>query len=271
MAIGAEERRKRDLERLEEFRLLDDTFMRAVMKDNLPLAQRVLRVITGIEGLELVREETQRDLKRVGGSHSVILDVFGEGPEGTQYDLEVQRGDDLDPLRFRYYGSSMDVDFLESGKDYSLLPQRWVVIVLESDPDGSDRATRTYCYTEKDDGRPYGDGTFFLYANAAYRGDDELGRLMADFCESDPDKIRDDLVRKRVKYLKRDPKGVAEMCRISEEIYNEGVQDGIEQGARDRLLDNVRSLMETVGWTAQEALERLKVPAAEQKRYLSML
>ena len=71
--------------------------------------------------------------------------------------------------------------------------------------------------------------------------------------------------------MKRDPKRVAEMCRISEEIYNEGVQDGIEQGARDKLLDNVRSLMETVGWTAQEALERLKVPAAEQKRYLSML
>ena len=87
--------------------------------------------------------------------------------------------------------------------------------------------------------------------------------------------------------MKRDPKGVAEMCRISEETYNEGYQIGysygyqigIEPGDRDRigrgakygLLNNVRSLMETAGWTAQEALERLKVPAAEQKRYLSML
>lgn len=156
-------------------------------------------------------------------------------------------------------------------KDYSRLPQVWVVVVLESDPDGPGTAKREYRYAEVGNGRLYDDGTCFLYANAAYRGDDDLGRLMADFCESDPDKIRDDLLRERVEYLKRDPKGVAEMCRISDEIYNEGVQDGIEQGARDRLLDNVRSLMETVGWTAQEALERLKVPATEQKRYLSML
>ena len=98
---------------------------------------------------------------------------------------------------------------------------------------------------------------------------------MADFCESDPDAIRDDMVRKRGQYLKRDPEGVREMCRISEEIYNEGKLDGklegIEQGARDNLLENVRSLMESVGWTAQETLEKLKVPASEQARYIAML
>ncbi|MDO4808245.1 MAG: hypothetical protein Q4A07_13470 [Coriobacteriales bacterium] len=33
-----------------------------------------------------------------------------------------------------------------------------------------------------------------LYANAAWRGDDELGSLMADFCQSDPSKIRDGMV-----------------------------------------------------------------------------
>ena len=58
---------------------------------------------------------------------------------------------------------------------------------------------------------------------------------------------------------------------LSEEIYNEGVEKGIEQGARDNLLENVRSLMESVGWTAQEALEKLKVPASEQARYIAML
>lgn len=29
--------------------------------------------------------------------------------------------------------------------------------------------------------------------------------------------------------------------------------------------------MESVGWTAQEALEKLKVPKSEQERYIAML
>ncbi|MBR3314080.1 MAG: hypothetical protein IKG18_08075 [Atopobiaceae bacterium] len=57
------------------------------------------------------------------------------------------------------------------------------------------------------------------------------------------------------------------MCRISDEIYNEG----IEQGARGNLLANVRSLMSSVGWTAHEALDALQVPESERKDVLAEL
>lgn len=175
---GVGERLRKDLERLAGYRVIDDTFMRAVMKDNRELAQRALRTMTGIGDLELVSEETQRDLKRVVGSRSTVLDVYCTDGAGNQYDMEVQGGDDLDPLRFRYYGSSMDVDFLERGHGYGELPERWVVVVLEEDPDGPKRATRVYEYVERGSGEHYGDGTRFLYVNASYRGDDDLGRLL---------------------------------------------------------------------------------------------
>ena len=263
---SAQERLQRDLERLERFRVLDDTFMRQVFKDNLPLAQQVLRIITGIGDLELVCEETQRDLKRLAGSRSVALDVFGKGADGEQYDLEVQTGSDLEPLRFRYYGSAMDVDRLKAGSDYSKLPERWVVVVLEEDPDGAERAARHYS-TKDEDGSELGDGTHLLYANASYRGDNEFGRLMADFCERDPDAIRNPLMRERVQYLKRDPKGVAQMCKISEEIYNEGVKQGMEQG----IVRSVRSLAEKTGVGVAEALGLLDVPESERPKYLELL
>ncbi|MDO4798858.1 MAG: hypothetical protein Q4A01_12670, partial [Coriobacteriales bacterium] len=214
-----DDRLARDLERLERFRVMDDTFMRQVFRGQRELVQRVLRIITGADDLVLAESETQRDLKRVAGSKSVVLDVWGTDLAGVQYDLEVQAGSDLDPLRFRYYGSAMDVDALLSGGDYDALPERWVVVVLERDPDGPGRRLRRYC-TREGDGASLADGARLLYANAAWRGDDELGSLMADFCQSDPDKIRDGLLRDRVQYLKRDPEGVREMCRISEEIYN---------------------------------------------------
>ena len=48
-----------DLRTIENYRPIDDDFMRVLFKNDLPLAQTVLRIITGIEDLELISEETQ--------------------------------------------------------------------------------------------------------------------------------------------------------------------------------------------------------------------
>ncbi|MBR3157830.1 MAG: hypothetical protein IKF14_01880 [Atopobiaceae bacterium] len=277
--MAEEERTRKDLERLARFRVLDDTFMRQVFKDQRELTQHVLRVLTSIRGLVLVDHETQRDLKRLVGSKSVVLDVWGTDPKGTQYDMEVQSGSDLDPLRFRYYGSAMDVEALPAGADYGDLPERWLIVVLECDPDGPERKLRHYRMREEGDGTsadvPLADGAHLIYVNAAWRGNDEIGSLMSDFCQSDPAQIHDAMLRERVQYLKTDPEGVREMCRISDEIYNEGIEQGIEQGiaqgARGNLLANVRSLMSSVGWTAHEALDALQVPESERKDVLAEL
>ncbi len=62
--------------------------MRELFRNDLPLAQLVLRIITGIEDLELTSQETQYDLKRLLGSRSICLDVFGTDSMGRQFDLE---------------------------------------------------------------------------------------------------------------------------------------------------------------------------------------
>ena len=67
-----------DLRTIENYRPLDDDFMRELFRNDLPLAQLVLRIITGIEDLELTKEETQYDLKRLLGSRSICLDVSGQ-------------------------------------------------------------------------------------------------------------------------------------------------------------------------------------------------
>jgi hypothetical protein len=146
-----------------------------------------------------------------------------------------------------------------------------VVVVLGEDPDGAGRARRSYRYVEDSDGTAWGDGTRFLYANASYRGDDELGSLMADFCQPDPDKILDPLLRERVKYLKRDSEGVREMRSASEEIFNEGLELGVRQGEQNNLLNNVRSMVRNLKMSAQQAMDALDVPKDDQQRYLAML
>ena len=67
-----ERRHREDLERLRGFRPIDDTFMRGLFKDNIPLAELVLRIIVGKPDLTLVKCETQADLK-TGDGRKVCL------------------------------------------------------------------------------------------------------------------------------------------------------------------------------------------------------
>ncbi|MEE3481887.1 MAG: hypothetical protein VZQ80_07860, partial [Lachnospiraceae bacterium] len=68
---------ERDLERIKNFRPIDDTFMRVLFRENLPLAQHVLRIVTGLSDLLLTEEKTQADMNRVTGARSICLDVYG--------------------------------------------------------------------------------------------------------------------------------------------------------------------------------------------------
>lgn len=67
-----EKRHQEDLDRLRSFRPMDDTFMRGLFKENLPLAELVLRIITGKPDLILTKCETQADMKRVTGARSIL-------------------------------------------------------------------------------------------------------------------------------------------------------------------------------------------------------
>jgi hypothetical protein len=273
--LSAEERKAVVLQKVGQYRVMDDVFMRQVFKDDMPLAQHVLRILTGINDLVLEKSETQRDIKSLVGSRSVILDVFGVDSKGKRYDLEVQNGNSVDARRMRYYSAAMDVEYLKPEQDFSALPEQWVIFVMECDEEAKGRGARLFEVLDALTGDGFGDGTHKLVVNGAYRGDNELGRLMADFCQPDPAKIKDALLRERVKYLKDNAKGVSQMSSASEELFNwgrdEGLKQGRDEGAQHKLLENVHSLMETVGWSAQEALDKLKVPKAEQARYLSML
>lgn len=109
-----ERHHQEDLQRLRGFRPIDDTFMRGMFKDNIPLAELVLRIIVGKPDLTLTKCETQADLKRVTGARSICLDAYATDSTGKKYDIEIQRSDNgADPHRARYHSSVMDVENLD--------------------------------------------------------------------------------------------------------------------------------------------------------------
>ena len=102
----AEQKRQKDLERLRSFRPMDDDFMRCLFKDNVPLAEMVLRIITGKPDLVITDCQTQKDMKRLAGARSICLDAYGTDSIGKKYDMEIQREDKgADPHRARFHSS----------------------------------------------------------------------------------------------------------------------------------------------------------------------
>lgn len=55
------------------------------------------------------------------------------------------------------------------------------------------------------------------------------------------------------------------------EARAEGMQQGIEQGIEQSVEQSIRNLMETMQWTAEQAIQALKVPDEEWEKYLKML
>ena len=124
----AEQKRQKDLERLRSLRPMDDDFMRCLFKDNIPLAELVLRIITGKPDLIIINCQTQKDMKRLAGARSICLDAYGTDSTGKKYDLEIQREDKgADPHRARFHSSVMDIENLDAGQEFDQLPDTYKI------------------------------------------------------------------------------------------------------------------------------------------------
>lgn len=226
-----ERRHREDLERLRGFRPIDDTFMRGLFKDNIPLAELVLRIIVGKPDLTLVKCETQADLKRVTGVRSVCLDAYATDNTGKKYDIEIQRADNgADPHRARYHSSALDVENLDEKQEYRELPDSYVIFITENDYYKAGEPVYVIQNMNLTLGQPFGDGAHILYVNGQYRGDSDIGRLMHDFNCTKAEDMNFELMAERTRYLKENPKGVSDMCKVMEELRVESFTEGREEG-----------------------------------------
>lgn len=244
-----EKQHQEDLDRLRSFRPMDDTFMRGLFKENLPLAELVLRIITGKPDLILTKCETQADMKRVTGARSICLDAYATDSAGKKYDIEVQRADNgADPHRARYHSSVMDVENLDEKQDYKELPDTYVIFITENDYYKAGEPVYTIQNMNLTLNRPFNDGAHILYVNGEYRDDSEIGRLMHDFNCTSADEMNFELLAERTRYLKENPKGVSEMCKVMEDLrdesYAEGRAEGHAEGREEQAQMTAKNLYE---------------------------
>lgn len=238
-----ERRHQEDLRRLRNFRPIDDTFMRGLFKENLPLAQFVLRIITGKPDLVLTTCETQADMKRVTGARSICLDAYATDSTGKKYDIEVQRADNgADPHRARYHSSVMDVENLDEKQDYRELPDTYVIFITEKDYYKAGKPVYVIQNMNLTLEQPFGDGAHILYVNGEYRDDSDIGRLMHDFNCTDAADMNFSILAEKTRYLKENPRGVSEMCKAMEDLRTESLAEGRAEGREEQAQITARNL-----------------------------
>ena len=92
--------------------------------------------------------------------------------------------------------------------------------------------------------------------------------------------LQNDFSIEMTKTLERE---VSTMCNLSKGVEEKGIQKGIEQGIQKGIeqgieqgiekgiLLSIRNLMETMGWSVEQAMEVLKIPEEEKSKYLDEL
>lgn len=226
--LTLEERYKRDLEWLAALRPIDDDLMRELFRNNLPLAQVVLRIITGKKDLVLISQETQYDVKHLLDARSICLDVLATDNEGRKYNLEIQRSDKgAAPKRARYHSSAIDIEFLKASQDFDELPITYVIFITENDVRGKGQPIYNFSRLDEKTGEPFGDDEHIIFVNGAYQNkndNSDLAKLIHDFMCSSADEMFTAPLAEKTRYCKEDPKGVSEMCKITEDIRDEAEQ-----------------------------------------------
>ena len=108
--------------------------MRRIFKDNIPLAELVLRIIMQKPDLKVVKLDVQADMKMVTGARSLTLDVYATDSENRKYDIEVQKDSrDLTPARATYHAAMMAIDNLHATQTFEELPQMYTIFISERD------------------------------------------------------------------------------------------------------------------------------------------
>ena len=61
------------------------------------------------------------------------------------------------------------------------------------------------------------------------------------------------------------------MCNLSKGVREIGWAEGRVKGQAERALSDLRSLMETLGLTMEQAMAALKIPENERQKYIELL
>ena len=234
-----QKKHEEDLQRIRNFRLLDDDFMSKVFEDK-TCAEILLRIILQRKDLKVKYVHVQQEIKNLQG-RSIRLDILAEDMSGKLYNVEVQRSDKgASRKRARHNSSLLDANITDAGEDYEKLNSTYVIFITENDILKSGLSIYHIDRTVKETGESFEDGAHIIYVNSQIKNETELGKLMHDFSCTNAEDMNYSVLADRVRYFKEDEKGVSTMCKSMEDMRNEAHEEGRLEGKIEGRLEGKR-------------------------------
>ena len=252
-----EQTHQQDLERLKSLRYMDDDFMSVCLADNFEGVELILQIVLGREDIKVKSVRTQEPLKNLQG-RSAVLDVHAVDDADKEFDVEIQRKDaGAGAKRARHNSSLLDAHILKAGDDTEDIPDSYVIFITENDVmKGNQSIYPVERYVTIGENKVlFGDGSYIIYVNGKYRGNDEIGKLMHDFSCTNPDDMNYETLAKKARYFKQDEKGVAAMCKIMEDMRNEAAREAAQKAEQNKAKRTAVHLIKLGKMTLEEIAE----------------
>ena len=251
---------------LKDLTIMSDMFMRNVFKKR-ECTEYVLQVVMDKKDLKVIDQVLQKDYKNLQG-RSAILDCVSRDSEGRQMNVEIQQENEgAYPKRARYHSGLMDMNILNPGQDFNELPESYVIFITRDDALGYGLPIYHIDRTIKEVRENFMDEAHIIYVNAKRQDDTELGRLMHDLHCKNAGDMYSSILADRIYELKETQKGVEFMCHEMEQIYSEGIENGIEKGIEQSKRETVLSLAE-MGLSVEKIAKAVKLSVPEIQKWI---
>ena len=268
--------------------LFDDNLMSMVFDGNIEATELLLKIILKKDDIQVISVVGQRELQSpVVGGRDIRLDILAKDSTGKHYNVEVQQKPEGAHIRrARFNSSMMDSRMLKAGQEFSELQDSYMVFITRTDIFKRGIPIYTINRHFEETNELFDDGSHIVYVNGNYKGDDTIGRLMHDFgCKEAKDMYYPELA-KGVKHFKEEG-GRERMCEAVEKYAKDYAEEYAKEYAKeyaekyaeqkaeivrlDSLVESIKNLMDSMKWSAEQAMSAMKVSEADKAILLKEL
>lgn len=241
--------------------LFDDDLMSRVFDKNIEATELILRIILERD-IKVICVDGQDELKNheVGG-RNITLDVHALEENGEEIDIEVQgNAAGANVKRARYHSSMLDSRMLRERQDFKKIKNSYVIFIYRHDKYKKGLPLYHIDRYVKETGELFDDGSHIIYVNGSYKGNDEIGRLMADFHQTNSEHMHYMTLAQSVKHYKETEEGRGQMCEAVEKYAEEYAK---EYATNEKMI-SVKNLMENMKLTLEQAMDALGIQGDER-------
>lgn len=251
---------------VDDLTLFDDDLMSIVFDSNVEATELLLRIILEQDDLKVISVVGQRELENpIVNGRNIRLDILAKDSNNRYFDIEVQRSTEGAHFRrARFHSSMLDVRMLKEKQKFKELLDSYVIFITEKDTIGAGLPLYHVNRKIEETEGVFDDGSHIIYVNGSYKGDDPIGKLVHDFGCKQSDEMYYNELSSGVKHFKETEGGRKLMCEAVEAYGNKRAEAAAEEKRLDTLFDTIKNLMQSMKWTAEQAMDAMQVSQADQ-------